>query len=203
MKVLWIKSSPREESYSTRLTESLIGKLRDQFENISLTVENLSTESPAHLSLMQLQSFFTPLNHLSEEQKECLKQSDYYIDQIFSHDMIIVSFPVWNFSVPSALKAWIDQIVRVGKTFQYIDSKPHGLVGKKKVFLVSARGGIYPENLSDVNAGPVDFSTALMKTVLSYIGLSEVVELRVDGLAIPGVRESAFEKALGNLNEIK
>lgn len=202
MKILWIQTSPREESQSSKLAEALIEKIKTQYENSMVTIEDLSKSPPSHLTDLQLKSFFTPEEHLTEVQKESLKQSDYYVDQLMNNDFIVISFPVWNFSVPSSLKAWIDQIVRVGKTFKYIDSRPQGLIEKKKVFLVSARGGIYPEKLSDAPDGPFDYSSLMMKTVLAYIGLSDITELKVNGLAIPGIKERAFGKAMGDLERL-
>lgn len=202
MKILWIQTSPRGESQSTKLAEALVEKIKNQHENSMVTIENLSKSPPSHLTDLHLRSFFTAKEHLTEVQKESLKQSDYYINQLQAHECIVISFPVWNFSVPSSLKAWIDQIVRVGMTFRYIDSKPQGLIEKRKVFLVSARGGIYPENFSNVANGPFDFSSLLMRTVLGYIGLHDITELRIDGLAIPGIKESALEKAFSELKQL-
>lgn len=202
MNILWVRSSPRKESQSTKLAEALIEKIQIHHKKSMVTIEDLSKSPPAHLTEFQIGSFFTPEEELSELQKDCLKLSDHYIQQLVNSDFIIISFPVWNFSIPSSLKAWIDQIVRAGKTFKYIDSRPKGLIENKKVFLVSARGGIYPENLVEAMNGPYDYSSLLMKTVLTYIGLLDMTELKVDGLAIPGIKEFAIEKALEDLEKL-
>jgi len=198
--VLYIKSSPRgDESFSTKLAEELIKKIEDKYGELYITKLDFAQRPPSHLSGQHLGAIFTPVEHQSDEQKDCLKESDTYVEQLKANDTIIISYPVWNFLVPSCLKAWIDQIVRTGVTFHYNGHVPEGLITGKKVYLVLARGGMYPDVFDNNIDSLYDFSIQYMQTVLSYIGMKDVVVIKADGLAMPDVKDKAMEKAIESI----
>ncbi len=126
-----------------------------------------------------------------------IKQSDEAVREILDADIIVINAPMWNFSVPSALKAWIDHISRSGVTFTYSDKGPVGSVKGKKVYVVIASGGIYSEGPSKA----VDFVEPYLKSVLGFLGMTDLTTYRVEGLSIPGVMETAFQKAVDSINE--
>jgi FMN-dependent NADH-azoreductase len=107
-------------------------------------------------------------------------------------DMIVIGAPLYNFGISSALKAWIDHIARAGLTFHYTEHGSEGLVKGKKVYLAIAMGGVYSE-------GPMqayDFVTPYLKAVLGFIGMTDITVFRAEGTAIPGLKETALEKAI-------
>ena len=105
-----------------------------------------------------------------------------YIDDLFAADIIVIGVPMYNFSIPSQLKAWVDRISVAGKTFRYTANGPEGLVPKgKKVFLASSRGGIYT---GDSPVAAFEHQESYLKAVLAFIGLTDVTVIRAEGLGL-------------------
>jgi FMN-dependent NADH-azoreductase len=102
-----------------------------------------------------------------------------YIDELFAADIIVIGAPMYNFSVPSQLKGWIDRICVAGRTFQYGANGPEGLVIGKKVFIASTRGGVYT---GDSPAAGLDHQESYLRGVLAFIGLTDVTVVRAEGL---------------------
>jgi len=195
-KILNIISSPRgAESNSIRLAEALIGKLTAQHPgSILKTVDLVKTKFP-HLEEAQLAGFFTPPGQHTEEHREAIRHSEEAIRDVFDSDILVIGAPMYNFSLPSALKAWIDHIVRAGKTFSYSEKGAAALVNGKKTYLVIASGGVYSD-------GPMkerDFAEPYLRWILGFIGLTDITTVRVEGLAIPGLKEGALEKAAAGI----
>ncbi|OUR95679.1 hypothetical protein A9Q84_14350 [Halobacteriovorax marinus] len=198
--ILYIKSSPRgDESFSTKLADELFKKLLSKHGKLNITKLDFAENPPSHLSGQHLGAMFTPIEHQSLEQKLCMEESNSYVEQLKNNDIIIISYPVWNFLVPSCLKAWIDQIVRAGVTFQYNGHTPEGLITDKLVYLVLARGGMYPDYFDNKVESLYDFSIDYMKTVLNYIGMKDVTVIKAEGLAIPDIKDQAMEKAIESI----
>lgn len=195
-KILNIISSPRgAASYSIQLTEALLDSLRKAYPGSTVKTVNLVEKHLPHLEESHLAGFFTPPEQQTEEHKEALRHSEEAILDVLEADILIIGAPMYNFSIPSALKAWIDHIVRAGKTFSYSEKGVEGLLKGKKVYLVESSGGVY----SDGPMKEMDFVEPYLKSVLSFIGLTDIVTLRVEGTAVPGIREHAMEKALAGI----
>lgn len=112
-----------------------------------------------------------------------------YIDDLFAADVIVIGVPMYNFSVPSQLKAWIDRIAVAGKTFRYGPNGPEGLLpSTKKVFVASARGGIYS---GDSPFAKLDHQETYLRAVLAFIGLTDVTVIRAEGLNLGEERKAA------------
>ncbi|WP_431209241.1 FMN-dependent NADH-azoreductase [Puia sp. P3] len=125
-----------------------------------------------------------------------MRHSDEAIRDVFDSDILVIGAPMYNFSLPSALKAWIDHIVRAGKTFSYSEKGVAALVNGKKVYLVIASGGVFSE-------GPMkehDFVEPYLRYILGFIGLTDITTIRVEGLAIPGLKDGALEKAIAGIH---
>lgn len=119
------------------------------------------------------------------------------IKQFMEADTLVIGAPMYNFSIPSTLKAWIDRIAVAGKTFRYTESGPVGLAGNKRVILVSARGGIYGDS------NPSDFQEAYLRQVFSFLGVKDLHIVRAEGIAYgPDQRHSAIEGALKSIQDI-
>lgn len=119
---------------------------------------------------------FTPEEERSDENKSALETSDRLVDDLKSADTLVIATPVYNFSLPAALKAWIDQVVRARTTFRYTDEGPEGLLAGKKAFVVYASGGT-------PMGSPIDFVTPYLKHVLGFIGIKDVTFLDKDTMA--------------------
>lgn len=195
--ILVIHSSPRgNESFSRKLTNSILDKLKANSPNAKIVVRDLSLKPTPHLEESHLTSFFTPPEQHSEDHKEAIAHSEEAISEIMEADAIIIGVPMYNFSIPSVLKAWIDHLARAGRTFRYSDKGPIGLVTGKKVYLSIATGGIY----SKEPLKSMDFTEPYLKAILAFLGMTDVTTFRVEGLAIPGIQDQALEKAVQEIN---
>jgi len=115
-------------------------------------------------------------------------------------DIVVIGAPMYNFSIPSQLKAWFDRILVAGKTFRYTATGVEGLAGGKKVIIASARGGFYGEGSP---AAPFDFHEPYLRTLFGFIGVHDVKFVRAEGLAIsPASRLAAIEAAFASLAEV-
>ncbi len=191
--VLHIDSSPMgDRSVTKKLSKKLVTELVIS-KGAQLISHDFGTHPLPHLSGEVLAAIFTPLDQQTEAQKELVKTSDTMVDELLAADVIVVGAPMWNFSVPSALKAWIDHISRAGKTFKYTESGPKGLVSSdKKVIVVSSRGGIYTEG----PAQAFDFQEAYLKAVFGFLGITDVSFVRAEGVSMgPDAVSKALQAA--------
>ena len=197
MNILHVISSPRgDASLSIKLGNGIIDKLKAANPGSTVTVRDLATNPFPQLEAAKLQSWSTAAPDRTPEQHEAVKHSDDAIAEIKAADVLVVDAPVYNFNVPSTLKAWIDHIARAGITFQYVDGKPVGLIEGKKVYVAMASGGIY-------SAGPsagYDFIPPYLKAVFGFLGMTDVTVARAEGAAIPGVQDTAVQKGLDSVH---
>jgi FMN-dependent NADH-azoreductase len=194
--ILNIISSPRKgASASIQLANGIIDKLQAAHPGSTVTVHDLATHPFPHLEESHLQSFFTPAESRSPEQQEAVKHSDNAIQEIKDADVIVIGAPLYNFGIPSTLKAWIDHIARAGITFRYTANGPEGLITGKKVYVAMSSGGIYSE-------GPLagyDFVAPYLKALLGFLGMTDVTVVRAEGMGIPGVQDTAVQKGLDSM----
>jgi FMN-dependent NADH-azoreductase len=197
-KILSIETSAKAgDSFSNKLSNAILDKLKATYPGSEVKVHNLAKKPFPHLEETHLAAFFTPPEAHSDVQKTAIKHSDEAIKEIMDADIIVIGVPLYNFGIPSTLKAWIDHIVRAGITFTYASGIPEGLIKNKKVYLAIASGGVYTD-------GPMksyDFTEPYLRTVLGFIGLTDITVLRVEGTGIPNLKETAWPKALEATNE--
>jgi FMN-dependent NADH-azoreductase len=192
-KILLITSSPRVDSYSTRVARKLAEKLASR-PGSSLTVRDLSRHPLPHIDDSFAVARNTPSDLLTSAQKSALSLSDELLAELFAADTLI------NFGIPSSLKAYIDYIVRPGVTFRYGAQGPEGLVKGKKVYLVVARGGVYTQD----STRALNFQDTYLITTLGFIGITDVEVIAVEGIAFgPEVTEKALNTALARVDAIK
>ena len=194
--ILHIISSPRKDaSVSIKLGKAIVEKLQAKYPDSTVTEVNLLEEKAPHLDPSHLQSFFTPKDQHTDADKEAIRFSDKSISQIFAADYIVIGTPLYNFSIPSVLKAWIDHIARAGVTFKYTEQGPEGLVKGKKVYIAFAAGAVYSE-------GPYkayDFATGYLTALFGFIGMTDVTVFRAEGVSLPNMREQALAKAIESI----
>jgi FMN-dependent NADH-azoreductase len=196
-KILHIISSPRgAASLSIQLGNAIIEQLIAKYPGSPVHENNLVNEQFPRLEEAQIASFFTPAQSRTPENILAAKHSDDAIDEIREADIIVIGAPIYNFGIPSALKAWIDHIVRSGVTFKYDQNGAAGLINGKKIFIAMASGGIY----SDGPTKPLDFAEPYLKHIFSFIGISDITVFRVEGSAIPGVQDTALEKGINSIH---
>ena len=135
---------------------------------------------------------FTPEDVRSAEQRDRLVTSDRAVKALQEADAVVLTVPVYNFSVPSVLKAWIDHVCRAGVTFRYTDQGPKGLLDDRPVYLVMASGGV-------PFGGPADFASTYLRQVLRFIGIEDVRLIGAEGVAVDA--ERATKAAMDTLNQ--
>ena len=197
--ILLITSSPRLESYSTRVARSLAEKLASRAADSTVTVRDVTREPLPHIDDSFAVARNLPPEKLTPAGKAALALSDKLLKELFAADIIIIAAGMINFGIPSNLKAYIDYIVRPGMTFKYTEKGPEGLVMGKKVYLVLARGGVYSQ-------GPMqqfNFQEPYLRASLSFIGLNDVEVITVEGVAFgPEVADKAVNAALARVSAI-
>ena len=117
-----------------------------------------------------------PDDQLSDDDKSRLALSDTLIDEIRRADTLVISVPMYNFSIPAALKAWIDLVARVGVTFRYTPNGPEGLLKGKRAIIAMASGGT-------AAGSDIDFASGYLRHVLGFIGITDVTLIAADALA--------------------
>ena len=193
MKILHLITSPRKSgSVSAKLGNAIVDKLVIAHPGSTVIVHDLNEKPYPHLEEAHIHSFFTPEESRSAEQVAAIKHSDEAIAELMAADIVVIGVGMYNFSITSNLKSWIDHIARRGKTFSYGPEGPKGLVQGKKIYLAVTTGGVYSE-------GPMkqyDFSVPYLKAVLGFMGMTDVEVVRAEGLSVPGLQETSLEKAV-------
>lgn len=187
--ILIIESSPRgAESASHRLTGKLRERLRALYPEARFLEHDLAKDDLPHLDYSTVRAIFTKDKAEAKSLKEVLRLSDQLTEEVLSSDLLIIASPMWNFGLPSSLKAWIDHIVRPGKTFRYAGAGVEGLARGKKAILVLASGGIFTE-------GPWkswDTVEPYLRQILGFIGITDVQTVRAEGMNIPALAPHAI-----------
>ena len=177
--LLIVNSSPRSGSVSRRLTSHVAEQWKQRNPNGRIIERDLTAETPAFVSENWIQASYTPEAERTTEQQQALAQSDALIAELMAADVIVIGAPMHNFSISAPLKAWIDQIVRAGKTFSYGESGPKGLIpSDKRVLVIVSRGGTYGEG------SPADFQVPYLRHMLRFVGLNNLSVVDADQQAL-------------------
>jgi FMN-dependent NADH-azoreductase len=148
MQILIVESSsPGTESASRKLTNKLRERLQTQYPEARVIERDLVKDKLPHLDQLTLKAISTKDPVEAESLKEAAYLSDQLVDELMMSDLLVIACPMWNFGIPSSLKAWIDYVVRAGKTFNYAGAGVEGLAKDKKAILVLASGGVFSEGL--------------------------------------------------------
>lgn len=192
MKLLQVDSSPlAAQSVSRQLTREITAAWVAAHPGTEVEVLDLALHAPSHLNQDSL-GFRLGLDdaQLTDAQRRENAVSERLVTQFLGADVIVIGAPMYNFSVPSQLKAWIDRLAQVGRTFKYTDKGPVGLAGGKTVIVASTRGGVYSTN--PALAG-LDHQESYLKTVFGFLGIGDVRFVRAEGV---GMGEAARAQAL-------
>jgi len=179
--VLYINSSVRTSgSLSRQLSSEFISKWKAAHPADNIVERDLATSPVPHLTEEMMGAFFTPAEQRSAEQAQTVKLSDTLVDEVEAADVIVIGAPMYNFSVPSTLKAYIDHIARAGRTFKYGANGAEGLLKNKKVVVFTASGGVYSEG----PATGFDFLATYLRAVLGFLGITDISFIRAEGVAM-------------------
>lgn len=188
--ILLLTSSPRADSLSTKIATELADKIKAQNPGKTIVHRDLSSAPLPHIDELFTAAIRTPADARTAEQAEAVKVSDALVDELLAADTLVIGTGLINFNIYSSLKTWIDNIARAGRTFTYTETGPKGLVTGKKAYIVLASGGIYSEG----PAAPLNHAVPYLKSVLGFIGITDVETVYVEGIAFG---PEAAEKAIG------
>jgi FMN-dependent NADH-azoreductase len=181
MKVLHIDSSILGEGSASRaLTRAIVERLKSEHREAEVTYLDLAAEELPHLSHRSL---------ARSDESEAARNAR-ALEQFLGADVLVIGAPIYNFSIPSQLKAWIDRIAVAGKTFRYTANGPEGLAGGKEVIVAMPRGGL-------VGADPrTEFGESYLRFLFSFLGITNVRFLHAQGLSVsPQHREESLKAA--------
>ena len=188
MKVLHIDSSIfGDASVSRQLSQAIVTQLTAKYSDASVEYLDLATQMIPHLTAEILMGQDAEQAALGEK----------IIQQYLDADIVVVGAAMYNFGLPSTLKAWIGRISVAGKTFQYTENGPVGLAGDKKAYIASSRGGVYGAN------SPADFQEGFLQTVFNFTGVKDVEIIRAEGVNMgPELKEQAIANALAQVQAL-
>jgi FMN-dependent NADH-azoreductase len=188
--ILQINASARKTGSVTReLSETLVTRLLAKSRDIKVISRDVSQGLP-FLDEDWVGANFTDTADRSAEQRMKLALSDTLVSELKAADTIVIGAPIYNFSVPAALKAWIDLVARARETFRYTENGPEGLLKDKKAYVIVASGGTKV-------GSEIDFASNYLRHVLGFIGISDVAFVAADQLMMdPAKREAALAETL-------
>lgn len=176
MKLLHLDSSALGgHSVSRQLTAEIVGQLKQQMPGLDIHYHDL---------------FARPLSHWApavDASDPAVRLGNQVLDTFQAADIVVIGAPMYNFSIPSQLKAWVDRIVVAGKTFRYTANGPEGLTAGKRVIIASSRGSTY----QNTPIAAMDFQETYLRSVLGFIGVTDVNIVRAEGLAVGDVQKAA------------
>jgi len=197
--VLMIEASPRgKDSASRAVSDTLAERLAGLNPGAKALRRDLTVEQLPHLDKLTLRAISTKDPVEAESLKESAHRSDQLTAELLESDLLVMATPMWNFGIPSALKAWIDLVVRPGKTFQYSDGSVLGMAKNKKAILILASGGVFTEG----SWRPWDFVEPYLRQILAFIGIVDVQTVRIEGMNIPSLAATAVLKANQAVEEL-
>jgi FMN-dependent NADH-azoreductase len=192
MKLLHIDSSALGGASASReLTRRTVTQWQAAHPDTAVEYLDLAVDAPAHLDADALGFRLPPdAAELTEAQRRENAVSERLVRQFLAADVVVVGAPLYNFGIPSQLKAWIDRIAQAGRTFRYTANGPEGLAGGKTAIVVSTRGGVYAGNPA---MEALEHQESYLRALFGFLGITDVRVVRAEGLAMG---ESARAKAM-------
>lgn len=184
------------QGQSSQLAERFVAARLAATPGLKVISRDLGAEPVPHLDAARFLSFLAKPEERSAEQQAVVAYSDALIEEVRQADEIVIGLPMYNFGVPSTLKAWFDHIARAGVTFRYTATGPEGLLTGKKVTIFAARGGLYAGT-------PKDSQTTYVRDFLAFIGITDVEFVYAEGLNMGDEsKAAALAAAHGKLAEL-
>ena len=193
LNILEVSASARTlDSTSRALSQDLVDALRQRHGDVEIVRRDLANGVP-FVDGDWVAANFTPAEDRTSSQRDKLALSDEFIAELKAADVVVIGAPMYNFSIPATLKAWIDMISRARLTFHYTDDGPRGLLEGKKAYVVVATGGVPV-------GSPVDFSTPYLRHALGFIGMDDIEFIAADKLG--SQRDESLDAARVQIAEL-
>lgn len=186
-------------SVSRNLSSTIVGRLKALHPNSEVIYRDLALVPALHLSGQHLATWQGAASKdavLTED----LYKGTAYLQELLESQIVVIGTPMYNLTIPTPLKAWIDRISLAGKTFHYTTNGPEGLLKNKQAYIASSRGGVYsPGSL----AAPLEHQESYLIGLLGFLGISDTTVIRAEGLAINAqVKDAAIAQALEDIAAI-
>jgi FMN-dependent NADH-azoreductase len=196
-KILHIDASAQgERSESRRLSNDFIEHWQTRYPEDRITRRDIVENPLPHIDDLIVGSMMTPAGQRSPEQGVAAEQYEELVREFLDADVLVLGVPMYNFTIPSTLKAWIDHITVPGQTFRYTAEGPVGLVRGKQVHILSTRGGFY-------EGSPMDHQVAYLQTLFGFLGVEDIQVIQAEGLNIsPETRDQSMEAAHIQIQEL-
>jgi FMN-dependent NADH-azoreductase len=186
-------------SVSRTLTADIVAAELHRFPDLEITYRDLATQPVGHLSGAHLAAAQGAVPETPDLQKD-IDEGQTILNEFLAADIVVIGAPMYNFSVPSQLKAWIDRIAVAGKTFRYGPNGVVGLAGNKKVIIASSRGGFYG---ADTASASLDHQESYLRGVFGFLGISDLTFIRAEGVAVsPDQRTKSLDAAKSAICEL-
>lgn len=186
-------SISHHDGQSSRLADQFVAAFAARNPDAKIVLRDVAAGPVPHLDGQRFGAFIARPEERTAEQHAVIAYSDALIDEIRRADVIVLGLPMYNFGLPSQLKAYFDHIARAGVTFEYTDKGPAGLLTGKKAYVFAARGGKYAGT-------PLDTQTSYVRDFLRFLGISDVEFIYAEGLAMgPQSKESSLAKAAAEI----
>ncbi|MGB0468615.1 MAG: FMN-dependent NADH-azoreductase [Pontibacterium sp.] len=193
--LLQIKSSVfGDDGQSSQLSERYISQWKQAYPKGAVVVRDLVAEEVPHLDGSRVSAFFTSEEQRTADQQALVAFSDSLIQEIKDADEIVLALPLYNFGVPSQMKAYFDQLARAGVTFAYTENGPVGLLDDKPVRILATRGGLYKDT-------GMDNQLPFVRQFLGFIGLQSVEVVYAEGLGME-TKEQSLATARGEIDKL-
>lgn len=202
--ILQIHSSLHgEDAQSSRLASEFVQAFRaangtgtHPAPDTRVLVRDLAREPVPHLTAERFKAFSTPAAERTSGQQQAVAESDRLIAELLAADVVVIGLPMYNFGVPSTLKAYFDHIARAGVTFRYTAEGPEGLLKGKKAYVFATRGGRHAGT-------PSDLQTAYVRQFLGFVGIRDVVFVYAEGMALGAEqRDAAVADASARIEDL-
>ena len=186
-----------DQSVSRQLTARTVAAWQAAHPGTTVQYLDLAQQAPSHLSAQSL-GFRTGQAAATEVERNENALSEALVSQFLASDVIVIGAPLYNFSIPSQLKAWIDRVAQAGRTFKYTEAGPQGLAAGKKVIVASSRGGAY---FDKPELAFLEHQESYLKAVFGFFGITDVTFIRAERIGMgPEAKAEALSQAA---NEIK
>ena len=198
MKLLHVDSSVLgTHSVSRQLTAEIVADWRKAHPHTTVEYLDLAVDTPNHFSADALAIKVGVQAEPTEAQRRENEVSERLVSQFLASDVIVVGAPLYNFSVPTQLKAWIDRLAQAGRTFKYTDKGPVGLAGGKTVIVASTRGGLYS---TSEGGQAMEHQESYLKVIFGFFGITDVRFVRAEGLGMgDAAKAAAFNAARADI----
>ena len=179
------------EAQSSKLADRFVGALRLANPDSQVIVRDLAAEPVPHLTAERFAGFSAKPEQRTAEQRAAVAESNELIAELKAAETIVIGLPMYNFGIPSTLKAYFDHVARSGVTFRYTEKGPEGLLKGKKAVIFATRGGLYAGT-------PADTQTPYVRDFLAFLGITDVEFVYAEGLAMGADRRSAALEQAGH-----